>query len=331
MTSIKKGIESFNNKYPELLVRIIFGIIIVFIFGIVNPGFLSPQNLFMVIAVQSPFFVLLACAVTIGMILGGIDLSVGSCMAISTCTCALLLKQTENVFLSILVALLVGACIGIINGVLISKVKVPIFIATYGMDWLIKGILYILMDGLSIFGFTNTFLKLGKTKVGPFPLIFVITTIIVIIVFILMHKTTFGKRFYATSINKEATKISGISTVNVTIVSYIIVGLLAASSGVMYLSTLNAVDASIGENWTLKLVAITLLGGTKIKGGVGSVLNTVVGALIYLFIMNAMSTSGIPATWQDAVIGCLVILSVSIDAIGVLINNKKRKLALKGA
>lgn len=329
MSDFKSTMHSINTAFPRIFMRLTFGFVIMAFFGIVNPNFLSASNLQMVLFTQAPTFLLLGCAMTIAILLGGIDLSIGSSMAISTCTCALLLKSTENPFLSIAAGICVGMVVGAANGFLISKIKVPTFIATYGMDWVIKGVLYIMMKGLSIFGFTQSFRIIGTTYYGSVPLTFVIALVILVVLIYLMHCTTFGKRFYATARNKEASAISGISNVKMFVGSYMMIGALAASAGIMYLSSLDAVDASVGENWTLKLVAITLLGGTQNVGGVGSTVNTVVGVYIYLFIMNALTTSGIPSTWQDAIIGALVILSVSIEAIGGKIHASNAKAALK--
>lgn len=328
MTKLKSGIASINQAFPRIFVRLAFGIIILLVFGMIKPSFLSASNLKMVFLVQTPTFLLLSCAMTIAILLGGIDLSIGSSMGLSTCACAMLLKSTENPVLSIVLALLVGMAVGAFNGFLISKIKIPIFIATYGMDWVIKGFLYIMMNGLSIYGFVSSFRIIGTSYVGVFPVTFLIALVIMVLLIFAFHKTTFGKRFYATARNREATAIAGVSNMKMIISSYMVIGALAASAGIMYLSQLDAVDASIGENWTLKLVAITLLGGTQNNGGVGSVVNTFVGTLIYLFIMNALTIIGIPSTWQDAIIGCLVILSVSIETIGTKIQASNAKKAL---
>ncbi len=312
--------QSVQRAFPNIFLRLAFGAVIMIIFGIINPNFFAADNLRLVLLTQSPTFLLLSCAMTIAILLGGIDLSIGSSMAISTCTCALMLKATENPALSIIAGIMVGMCVGAINGVLISKVKIPTFIATYGMDWVIKGTLYIMMNGLSIFGFVESFRMIGTTSIGVFPLISIVTIVIVGLLIVLLHMTTFGKRFYATARNRSATVISGISSTKMIISSYMIIG---------FLSSLDAVDATLGENWTLKLVAITLLGGTQNNGGVGSVVNTMVGTFIYLFIMNALNTIGIPSTWQDAIIGGLVILAVSLEGIGLRIQATKSKAALK--
>ena len=191
------------------------------------------------------------------------------------------------------------------------------------MDWVIKGIIYILMGGFSIFDFPADFRIIGTGSVAGIPNIFIIALVITVILTILFHKTTYGTRFYAAARNRTATEISGISTRKIISISYIISGILASIVGILYVAKLNAAEATLGEGWNLRLIAITLIGGTQMSGGVGSIANTVVGVIIYLFIINAINTSGISANWQEAIVGGLVIISVVIEYISGKVKTRR--------
>ena len=324
---INSFINAVNTRFPRLIMRFSFMVVIILFFGVINKGYITVENIWMVISQQAPYYALLAFGMTTAILLGGIDLSIGSVMTLAACLCAVLIKTTNNIFLAIVVSILSGVIVGIANGILITKVKLPPFIATYGMDWVIKGSVYILMGGLSIFDFPNSFRIIGTGSIGKIPNIFIFMVFALCFLIFLLHKTTFGNRFYAVARNREAAKLSGISSDLIITISYIITGILAAIAGLLYIANLNAVEASLGEGWNLRLIAITLIGGTLMEGGIGSVANTVIGVFIYLFIMNGLNTSGISANWQDAIVGALVIVSVFIEFIGTRMKIRRRVVA----
>lgn len=316
LMKFKQMINKINTRFPRLIIRLVFMFVVLLVFGVINEGYLTWSNIIMVVTQQAPYFALLAFGMTTAILLGGIDLSIGSVMTLSACLCAMMLKMTGNVFISITVAMFAGMSVGVINGLLITKIKLPPFIATYGMDWVIKGTVYILMGGLSIFDFPTSFRSFGTGNIFGLPNLFIAMVVVFGLLLFLFHKSTYGNRFYAVARNPNATKLSGISVSAITTASYVLTGVLASIAGMLYIANLNAAEASLGEGWNLKLIAITLIGGTQMSGGVGSIANTLVGVFIYLFIMNGLNISGISLNWQDAIVGSLVILSVLIELVG---------------
>ncbi|MGX8702272.1 ABC transporter permease [Caproiciproducens sp.] len=263
-----------------------------------------------IILQQAPFSVLLAISMTLVIILNGFDLSIGASVALISCICGMILRATYNPWLAIVAALLLGCAVGLINGLLVAKLKVSSFVATYSMQWILQGVAYVLLGGSQIYDFGPSFRPLFISNPWTF---FILAGVIAVLVWFLLSRTVFGRQLYATGTNECAARISGIKTSKITILVFMLSGMLVGLTTVMYIANLGTAEPAIGENFALNAIAATLIGGTAIGGGSGSVSNALVGALIMLFLSNGMIQSGVPSVWQQFIVGGVIIFSIVLE------------------
>ena len=304
------GTREIAFKYS----RIALLIIIVIGFGLFNRSMLALSNIVNVINQQAPFLILYSFGMTLAIITKGIDCSIGSIVALSSCVAAYFIQSGSTVG-GIVVGLLIGLACGCINGLLITKIKLSPFIATYGMDWVVRGVAYIIMGGSMIYNFRDDFRIIATGSVFGISSLLIIAVAVSAILIIALKYTIYGRNLYATGSNPKATKLSGVNTDRIIISVYAISGFLAAVAGLLYIARLNAAEALIGQDFTLKAIAATLIGGTSFQGGRGGVVNTIIGALIMVFLANGMNLLGISNLWQDVVFGIIIILSALIEKI----------------
>lgn len=317
MTSSK--FRSFFDRFSRLIVLVI---LLVF-FSLATDTFWSFDNWTNVLNIvldQFPVLLLLASGMTMVIIMRGIDLSIGATVAFSSTLCALTMKASQNIWLGIAVGILVGALIGVANGTLISVVKVPPYIATISIKWILTGLCYVILNGSSVYDFPAGFkLLMQSTKYNYL----IISVVIIAILAFVMGKTVFGRQVYATGMNSTAAEISGIKTKKITIIVFVIVGMLSAVTGIMYMSFLGGVDATLGANFPIRAIAASLIGGNAFGGGKGKVTNAIVGALIMLVLTNGLLHMGIAAEWQQFVLGAVIVISVVVESV----NLKEKKTA----
>lgn len=276
------------------------------------------ENIFTVVMSQAPFMLIYCMGMTLAILTGGLDLSIGSVAAFSSYIAATLIIQGQ-VVLGIIVGLAIGAAIGIINGMLIARLKVSPFIATYGMDWVVRGVVLFILAGQKIFGFTEGFTSISKGAVIEFSNTmkisnpFIIAAVIFLVLLFLMRKTTFGRNVYCVGANTKATRITGVNTGRIIILIYMISGILAAIAGLMYAAVLDCAEPNMGTHYGLMAIASTLVGGTAISGGKGGVGNTIIGVLIMVFLTNALAVLGISHLWQEAVFGVVIIFAALME------------------
>lgn len=267
-------------------------------------------NLANIILQQAPFSILLAVSMTLVIILNGFDLSIGSAVALITCVCGMILHATYNPWLAIAAALVMGCLAGLINGFLVAKLGISSFVATYSTQWIFQGIAYVLLGGSQIFDLGPSFRPIFISHKWTF---FIITVVILVVVQVLLSCTVFGKQIYATGTNQTASKISGIKTQKITILVFMISGLIIGITSILYLANLGTAEPTIGSDFALNAIAATLIGGTLIGGGSGNVQNAVVGALIMLFLSSGMIQSGVPSVWQQVIVGTVIVFSIVLE------------------
>lgn len=304
-----KTIELFT-KYSRCLLLVL----IVAAMAILKPeAFWTWENMSTVMFQQAPFTILMSFGMTLAIITKGIDKSMGSVLVLSSVLCASFIKS-ENYLLGIMIALLVGGICGLANGLLITRVGVAPFVATYGVEWVALGVAYIYTGGIYIYDFPVSFRNIGTGATLGIPNLAIITTLIFLVLVFITTKTTFGRSIYYSGFNFNAATLSGINAKNTVTWVYVINGLLAAITGILYMARLNAADPGISASFTLDSIAATLIGGTSFGGGKGSVVYTVIGALIIVFIRNGMNIMGVPTTWQQTAVGFVIILSILLEA-----------------
>lgn len=282
--------------------------------GLFQPKFFSISNL-RSLAIGLSTDGILAIALTIVLVLGGIELSVGSVMALSCVLVGWTFLITDNILFGIIASLTVGIGIGLFNGLMISKLDLPPFIVTLGMQSLAKGAAYIFTEGspLSMGGLPQWFRTLGRGSVFNIPIIFIIFMALAVIFDLLMKNiTTFRMIFYVGS-NENAAKLSGINVSEVKVGVYMLSALLATLTGILSLSRFNVATPTLGTMAETRAISAAVIGGTSMAGGVGTVVGTVLGVVLLNIINNALVMLNVSVYWQDFVTGAILILAVTLD------------------
>ena len=280
--------------------------------SIASDAFLTVTNIVNVLR-QAALLFLLASGLTLVILTAGLDLSVGANVALSACLAATLMKSTGSIALAVAVGLGSGLAIGLANGLLVTLLRLPPFIATYGMLWILHGVTYWFMKGETIHGFPPGFRAIGSGHwLGvPIPIYFMAVFLLVGVLF--AQRTRWGQEIYAVGANPEAARLSGIPVKSRLVLVYAVSGAMAGLASLIFLARLNSAEGDIGESLTLPAIAAVLIGGTSLFGGIGSVSGTLVGALILTLVLNGMNLLAISSSWQPVVTGAIVVLAVFLD------------------
>jgi ribose transport system permease protein len=289
-------------------------ILLIIVVSILNPSFLTISNIFNVLR-QVSISAIIAFGMTFVILTGGIDLSVGSTLALTGAVAASLLAGGFDPILSMGIALILGLILGAINGVIITKGKVAPFIATLATMTVYRGLTLVYTNGKPISGLGDhaSFQLFGKGYFLGIPIPVITTLITFGILYFILHKTTFGRRVYAVGGNEEAAKLSGINADRVKIAVYAISGFLAALSALILTSRLNSAQPTAGQSYELDAIAAVVLGGTSLNGGKGWIFGTLIGALIIGVLNNGMNLIGVSSFWQQVVKGIVILLAVLLD------------------
>jgi len=279
-----------------------------------SPHFLQKDNIINILR-QAAILNILGVGMTIVIITGGIDLSNGAVLALSSCIAAILLKDAGLPMpIGIIAALMIGCGCGLINGTMVARVAIPPFIITYAMMFFTRGLAFLFLRGKIIYGFTPEFRFIGTGSLGGVSMPIVISAAVTIIFLFIQKYTPFGSEIYAVGADEEASMLSGIRTKSVVIRVYILSGILSALGGIVYMARLNASEPVIGEAFPLDAIAAVLIGGTPLSGGEGGVGGTVIGALVITIIINAMNLLGISSLLQTFILGALIIIMISVQS-----------------
>jgi ribose transport system permease protein len=309
-------INSLVSKPTEVFRRlsvVIILLLICLVFALGSSDFLTTSNLLNV-ALQTSIIAIVAIGMTFTILTAGIDLSVGSVMALAGAVAAgLAVRQDLDTFTAIGLALLLGMVIGAINGLMIVKGGIPPFVATLAMLAMARGLTLVYTDGRPIAGLDESFIFLGTGQVLGIPVPVIIMAVIAIIAHIVTRYTRFGLHVYATGGNEEPTRLAGISTDRVKLSVYIISGLTAAIGGILLTARLWSAQPNAAVGWELDAIAAPVLGGTSLFGGVGSIGGTLVGAFIIGVLSNGLNLMGVPSYYQQVIKGVVFILAVSLD------------------
>ncbi|MCK4899623.1 MAG: ribose ABC transporter permease [Anaerolineales bacterium] len=309
-------INSLVSKPTEVFRRlsvVIILLLICLVFALGSSDFLTTSNLLNV-ALQTSIIAIVAIGMTFTILTAGIDLSVGSVMALAGAVAAgLAVRQDLDTFTAIGLALLLGMVIGAINGLMIVKGGMPPFVATLAMLAMARGLTLVYTNGRPIAGLDEIFIFLGTGQVMGIPVPVIIMAVTAIIAHIVTRYTRFGLHVYATGGNEEPTRLAGISTDRVKLSVYIISGLTAAIGGILLTARLWSAQPNAAVGWELDAIAAPVLGGTSLFGGVGSIGGTLVGAFIIGVLSNGLNLMGVPSYYQQVIKGVVFILAVSLD------------------
>lgn len=315
------NLNDVNSKFREWLhyfwtnYSVAFAFIILFIFSaIASEHFLSPLNITNMLR-QISVIGILSIGMTFVILIGGIDLSVGSTLALTgTVIMASQVDFGSSIFLAVLLGLVVGALVGIVNGIVITYGKIASFIATLAMMTIARSLSLFYADAGAISGLNMSYSKIGNNYFLGIPIPVYIFAIAVIIAFILLEKTAFGRYIYAVGGNPKAAHLSAVPVNRITLMAYMICGLAAAIGAVIETSRLNSVStSSSGSMYELDAIAAVIIGGTKLTGGQGRIIGTVFGVLILGILSNIMNLMNISPYIQGVVKGGIILVAVLLQ------------------
>ena len=306
---------------------LIFLLVLMAVFAILEPRFLSPLNLFNVMR-QVSIFGLLAIGMTFVILTRGIDLSVGSLIALTGLVGAAVAKGGfESRFavgtaaeaagygwpLALLAAILVGMACGFIQGLAITKLKVPPFVVTLGGMSAFRGAALLFAGGGPISGFDEGYRWWGQGYVGQVPVPVIIFAVAAIVAWVVLRYTRFGRNVYAVGGNPEAARLSGLNVDRITLSVYVIIGCMAGLGGFVLSARLNSAEAVAGMTYELTVIAGVVIGGTSLFGGVGTIFGTVIGTMLIGVLLNGLVLNNVSSYVQQIIIGVIIVLAVAFD------------------
>lgn len=314
-----KGKQLIARNPVAVMLRRNAGIIVVFlllsvILSFASPYFLTRDNIISVLR-QISNNIYLALGMTLVIILGGIDLSVGSIVAMcNTLTVGLMVTNGVPMVPAILTGLALGTLAGLINGVIIANFRVPAFIVTLAMMNITKGAAYIYSGGRSTRIVDDAFNFIGTGYIGFLPLPVLYMIVLIVIFAVIMNKTKFGTHVYAIGGNREAARLSGVSLKKVEIIVFTLSGFLAAFAGLVLCSRMYSGQPNVGDGYEMDAIAACVLGGVSMSGGLGHVSGTIFGAIVLGIISNGLNLMGVSSFWQQVVKGIIILIAVLIDS-----------------
>lgn len=283
--------------------------------SLISPYFLTPYNM-MVVARGLAFVGLITIAQSMLMVLGELDLSLGVigglCGVVSG---ILMVKMGINPALSMLLAVLFGACLGLLNGLLVTVLRLHSLVLTIGTAGIFGGANLVLTRGVAITGIPREVQFLGRGDFLGVPVPFIIMLLALIAAAFVLLKTPFGRYIYAIGNNPQAARMLGIRVDRIRLIVFVAAGALAALAGVLMVARLGTAQPSIGDTWVLAPIAASVIGGVATTGGVGSPIGAIFGAGIIAIIENIIVLFGVSPYWQGIVSGAIVVLAISFDAI----------------
>ena len=310
--------RSSANLDPQKIIMVGILMLIVVAFTMATPKFLTYVNLvnvFMNIAL----ILLTGSAATLLMIAGNFDLSVGSVVAFTGVMHALMSKYGVPTNISILLAALIGSLCGLINGTLVTRLKITPVIATLGMMYVARGGAFLVAradGGANIAsGLPPDFQALGRATVGPVPIPLLLVALIVVIFAVIQNRTSFGRYAYAIGGNPVCAALSGVRSSRVVTILYVITGLLTGLSGAIFVSRIGTGVPRIGNGFEFDVIIAIVLGGTSIYGGIGSVTGTVIGALIVGFVANGLNLLDVQAFYQTVIKGFILVAAILLNRV----------------
>ena len=307
--------KNISKSTLTQLITLSILIVLVVVLSILAPEFLTYNNMMNVLR-QVTFVIITGSAATMLMITGHMDLSVGSLLALSGVVFAVCAMNDIPLFLSGILGIGVGFAFGVLNGILVTKLKVTHVIATLGSMYVARGLSYIVTDGKSInAGLPRGFDSIGRKMIGTIPIAVIIAVLVLLIFFFLESKTVFGKYAFAIGGNKNAATLSGIKSNRLVLSIYTLVGTMAGLSGVIMASRLGAGDPNVGNGFEFDCIVAIVLGGTSVAGGAGSVIGMAIGALIVGFLSNGLNLLGVGTFYQTVFKGVILVGAVLLDSL----------------
>ncbi len=315
MVRFKNGAVKYFKDNIGIIIALLAMCVFLVIFPTTRSTFLTQNNVFNILR-QNASNLFLATGMTMVIILGGIDLSVGSVIALSGCVAAgCVVNMGLPEVAAFLIAILIGAAVGMFNGVVICKTNIPPFIVTLASMNITKGIALVYTQGAPIRCMTDAFKFPGAGYVGLIPTPVILMLIIFVIAVMLVNRTHFGRHIYAVGGNAQAASFSGINVQKVKFWVYTFTGIMAGIAGVVIASRLYSGQPRSGEGAEMDAIAAVVVGGTSMSGGSGRLGGTLIGVLIIGVLNNGLNLMGVDSNWQYIVKGFVILLAVYVDFI----------------
>lgn len=300
-----------KTSFMEKIIPFIGLILLIIVVSILNSSFLDLSNLLNLLRQIS----INGFGMTFIILTGGIDLSVGSILALSSAFIALMITSGVDPIIALIIGVLIGFVLGAVNGLLVTKGNMAPFIATLVTMTIFRGLTLVITDGNPITNLGDSYLfqLFGKGYFIGIPVPAVTMIIVFVILLIILQKTTFGRHTYAIGGNEVSAKISGIKVNNIKILIYGISGLMSALAGGILTSRLNSAQPTAGTSYELDAIAAVVLGGTSLTGGKGRIVGTLIGVLIIGVLNNGLNLLGVSSFYQQVVKGVVILIAVLID------------------
>jgi len=309
-TMLRRVLSSIVSTREVTLIVLILVIIVTMSF--MSPYFLSLDN-FRAVAVGMVPTAVIVIGMTLLLASGGFDLSVGSVMALSSTVVAMLLLAGVAIPIAVILGLILGATVGMFNGLLITKVGINPLVATLGTMSLARGIALVLTEGFSVSNLPKEYGFIGKTSFAGVPLMVVTALVLILIFDLAMRHTRFFRQLYFIGANEKAALLSGISVDRVRITAYVLTGMLAALAGAMLASRLMTGTPTAGNGLELQVLAAAVIGGASLRGGEGTILGAFLGVIFVALINNSMIMLAVSIYWQMIVTGTVLVTAVALD------------------
>lgn len=316
MTTLKTETRAIRRERltgaVEWLGITLVAVVLMILFSCLSPQFYSQNNLMNIIK-QVSIVAVLSIGMSCVFLIGGMDLSAGSNMFLSAVLLAVLLQEHVNIWAAMLIAVAACAVTGTLNGLIIEGLKINCVIVTLGSQLAIRGIGLVMIEKYNSWIYVKDpvtrYINTGKPLLG-LPTLFFIIVVLYGIAYFLLNRTSFGRQVYAVGGNPRASKLCGFNNVRVKMLCFTISGIAAGIAGVIAACRLGMVNPSVGSGYEFDAVTAVVLGGMSLKGGEGSVVKTLVGALIVSMIANFMTLYGVDANFKDCVTGLFILLAV---------------------
>ncbi|MGN0354693.1 MAG: ABC transporter permease [Muricoprocola sp.] len=281
-------------------------------FSVFTKSFFSAKN-FANIARQISITGICSVGMTMVILTGGIDLSIGSLIGFTSAVAAMMMSNGQPIMLAVFVSLALGVLIGIINASCINYLKIPAMIATLGTQISLRGAVYLVTGGMPVYGLPEAFKVLGQGSIGIIPISMIIMVIVFAIGYIILNKMVFGRKIYGIGGNAETARLSGVNVKKEIYKIYMLVGLFGSLAGLILMSRVNSGQPSAGDGYEMDIITAVVLGGVSVSGGEGKITKVIIGVIFMGVLANGMMMMNINEYWQRVVKGIVLLVAVAVD------------------
>lgn len=306
-----KTSRKFQINWNDMGIILTLIAMIVF-FSLSTKSFLSARN-FTNIVRQISVVGICAVGMTMVILTGGIDLSIGSLIGVSSAIAAVMMSGGSPIWLAVTVALALGVAVGFVNASCINYLRIPPMITTLAMMISLRGAVYLITGGMPVYGIPESFKVLGQGTLGIFPISSLIMIAVFVFGYILLTRTPFGRRIYGIGGNVETARLSGVNVRRELYKMYMLVGLLGALAGLILTSRVNSGQPSSGDGYEMDIITAVVLGGVSVSGGEGKLGKVIIGVVFMGVLANGMMMMNVSEYWQRVVKGIVLLIAVAVD------------------